>query len=507
MELINQSSNSVNVASNDYEPYYDIFLNEVFKKLIENTVAENETDVLNLLLRNWSETLIEMFDQHYDYTRDVLVIFFYTLIIVISVFGNGLICYTVLQRSGRRTNINILIVNLSISDLLMTILNIPFNVARLLLPNWPFGQVMCGLLPFVQVTSVYVSSFTMVVIAFDRYRAIIHPLMPRKHTGNTRIITVIWVLAALLAISHAVFNKVIKVFSYRLMTRCRVVYPSPDKEYRKWHTFITTLTQYVIPLAMTTAAYGRIVVRIWRRETIGDVTEQQLTSQLQAKRRTIKMLILVGIVFALCWLPLNLYHLIIDFNLSSEFLPSTTYFFMFHWLAMSSVCYNPFIYCWLNKHFRTSARKVFRYCFCHKDISPSNTAQQLNQQNRMTRPDNVLNGHCKEYSRPKTGLGGSQSTRTCFIISQLQSLGLGYNSHKDNHESSSVTVLFPLKHSRSLVELTKRDKHYPNVDDLNKHERTFQWDVTNVKQTTFCHSFFGTKNLASIRKSQSWSYV
>ncbi|XP_013780259.1 probable G-protein coupled receptor 83 [Limulus polyphemus] len=507
MELINQSSNSVNVASDDYEQYYDIFFDEVFRNLMEHTVAENETDVLKLLLRNWSETFIELFDQHYDYTKEVLVIFFYTLIIIISVFGNGLICYTVLQRGGRRTKINILIVNLSISDLLMTVLNIPFNVARLLLPNWPFGQVMCGLLPFVQVTTVYVSSFTMVCIAIDRYRAIVHPLMPRKRTGNTRIISVIWILAALLAIGHAVFNKVLKVFSYRLMMRCRVVYPSPAEEYRKWHTFITTLTQYVIPLAMTTVAYGRVVVRIWRRETIGDVTEQQLASQLQAKRRTIKMLILVGIVFAICWLPLNLYHLIIDFNLSPEFLPSTTYFFMFHWLAMSSVCYNPFIYCWLNKHFRTSARKVFRYCFCYKDISSSNTAEQFNQQNRTTPLDNVLNGHCKEYSRHKTDLGGSQSVKTCVTISHLQGPGRGKNSHKDSHDSSSPRVLFSLKRSRSLLEQANRDKNYLTVDDLHQHEVTFQWEVTNVKTTTLRHSFSANKILARIRKSQSWSYV
>lgn len=69
------------------------------------------------------------------------------------------------------------------------------------------------------------------------------------------------------------------------------------------------------------------------------------------------MLVIVVILFAVCWLPLNTYHLVVDF--SSPVGPSrhsSTVFFVCHWLAMSSVCYNPFIYFWLNDHFRAGAR-------------------------------------------------------------------------------------------------------------------------------------------------------
>ena len=41
---------------------------------------------------------------------------------------------------------------------------------RILLDDWPFGALMCNLMPFAQVTSVYVSAFTMVAIALDRYQ-------------------------------------------------------------------------------------------------------------------------------------------------------------------------------------------------------------------------------------------------------------------------------------------------------------------------------------------------
>ena len=38
-----------------------------------------------------------------------------------------------------------------------------------MLDDWPFGGMMCSLVPFTQIVSVFVSSYTMTAIAVDRY--------------------------------------------------------------------------------------------------------------------------------------------------------------------------------------------------------------------------------------------------------------------------------------------------------------------------------------------------
>ena len=80
-------------------------------------------------------------------------------------------------------------------------------------------------------------------------------------------------------------------------------------------------------------------------------------------------------LFALCWLPLNVYHLVSDVGASiSASRHNSTAFLVCHWLAMSSVCYNPFVYCWLNANFRDAVKTCGRLCL--RNVSPNSRKQQ-----------------------------------------------------------------------------------------------------------------------------------
>ena len=60
---------------------------------------------------------------------------------------------------------------------------------------------------------------------------------------------------------------------------------------------------------------------------------------------------------------MNIHHIKSDFGLGNY---SSNAFLICHWIAMSSVCYNPFIYFWLNKHYNERAKYLLRYCFTLK---------------------------------------------------------------------------------------------------------------------------------------------
>ena len=139
----------------------------------------------------------------------------YALVMAISLFGNLLVCYVVFRHRRLRSVTYTFLVNVALSDLLMTCLNIPFSVSRVLLDHWPFGDFLCSLVPFVQVMSVYVSSLTMAAIAVDRYR-VLTPLKRRLRPPHGLVIMLfLWILAAMAALPYALYSEVVPIFTYR----------------------------------------------------------------------------------------------------------------------------------------------------------------------------------------------------------------------------------------------------------------------------------------------------
>lgn len=101
--------------------------------------------------------------------------------------------------------------------------------------------------------------------------------------------------------------------------------------------------------------YGHVAKKLWIHNAVDDINIHTYICQRGKKKQTLKILVMVVLVYTICWLPLNLYMVL----LSSESISSHNglYFFL-HWLAISSSCYNPYIYCWLSDSFQIEVQKV-----------------------------------------------------------------------------------------------------------------------------------------------------
>ena len=67
-----------------------------------------------------------------------------------------------------RTITNFFLVNLAVSDCMMSLMNVTFNFVYFLNSHWPFGAAYCKIVQFVSVLSVTASVFTLVAISVDR---------------------------------------------------------------------------------------------------------------------------------------------------------------------------------------------------------------------------------------------------------------------------------------------------------------------------------------------------
>ena len=208
-----------------------------------------------------------------DFYRHLITVIAYSLIIIVSLCGNSLVLKMILTKKKLQTTTNILIAWLAVSDLLTTTLNIPFNVARFIFMNYPFPSLFCKLVPFIQVMCVYVSTFTMGVIALHRYMTVTsatsttttrssmggsgagtsssntifyHPLLLHGSFCLCIIMTIVWFLAGLLATPHSMFNQIVYVpYQNRTYIRCRAEYPQVDFNLRLTLSVEAFLTQYL----------------------------------------------------------------------------------------------------------------------------------------------------------------------------------------------------------------------------------------------------------------------
>uniref|UniRef100_UPI00358F75E3 neuromedin-K receptor-like n=1 Tax=Myxine glutinosa TaxID=7769 RepID=UPI00358F75E3 len=260
-----------------------------------------------------------------------------------------------------RTVTNYFLVNLAVADASMAALNTSVNFVYAIHNEWYFGAGYCRFHNLFPVTAVFASIYSMTAIAVDRYMAIRHPLKPRLSAQNTRGVVVgIWLLALCLALPLCVFSHVTQGQG-RIV--CSIKWPVTISENSQLiYQFVIAALLYVLPLTVMAVTYTMVGITLWGGKIPGDSSEH-FRQQLQAKRKVVKMMIVVVITFAICWLPFHVYFLLYGFmkDIYKWHYIQQVYLAMF-WLSQSFTMYNPIIYCCLNNRFRTGFKRAFRWC-------------------------------------------------------------------------------------------------------------------------------------------------
>ncbi|XP_016310634.1 neuromedin-K receptor [Sinocyclocheilus anshuiensis] len=283
----------------------------------------------------------------------------YSSILATAVCGNLIVMWIILAHKRMRTVTSYFLLNLAFSDASMAAFNTLINFVYATHGDWYFGEAYCKFHNFFPVTSVFASIYSMSAIAVDRYMAIIHPLKPRLSATATKVIIVcIWVLAVVLAFPLCFFSTIKKLPK---RTLCYVAWPRPSEDPFMYHIIVALLV-YVLPLVVMAITYTIVGLTLWGGEIPGDSSDNY-QGQLRAKRKVVKMMIIVVVTFAICWLPYHVYFLVTGLNkqlVRWKFIQQIYLSVM--WLAMSSTMYNPIIYCCLNSRFRAGFKRAFRWC-------------------------------------------------------------------------------------------------------------------------------------------------
>ncbi|XP_065155464.1 neuropeptide F receptor isoform X2 [Atheta coriaria] len=356
-------------------------------------VEEMNATEMNRMSENMNRTISKFGDllERYLRNRGVdqpaygILIALYTVIIVVGAMGNALVILSVVRKPAMRTPRNMFIVNLAISDMLLCTFTMPLTLMEILTVYFPLGnsELLCKLVGTMQATSTFVSTISIVAIALDRYQVIIYPTRENLQlVGAAIILCVIWTLAVLLSLPLFIYKKITSHhFNFNdtnvVMNYCYENWPPYLDRYV--YSIFSFIFQYSLPIIIVSAAYIRILYKLRHRFAAGFVAHDDYKNSRQQVRsrrlqRTNMLLVSISVIFFTSWMPLNLFNLIAD-TLDIDFTTQSMkiVYAVCHMMGMSSACWNPVLYGWLNDNFW----KEFQDIMCIKSNSSNTRARDL----------------------------------------------------------------------------------------------------------------------------------
>ncbi|KAF7249392.1 Neuropeptide Y receptor type 6 [Varanus komodoensis] len=310
---------------------------------------------------NSSKSQVMQFEScHPSLPAIFLLITAYAIVTLVGLVGNLCLIVIIRKQKENQNVTNILIANLSISDIFICVMCIPFTVAYTLMDYWVFGEAMCKLTSFVQSMSITVSTFSLVLIAVERYQLIVNPRGWKPNISHAFwAIIFIWAFSLIISTPFFIFHQItddpLRNLSYHNdiyanKVVCIEVWPSIEE--RLGFTTTMLVFQYFFPLVFIFICYLRIFVCLRKRHNKVDKVREN-ENRLNENKRINIMLISIVLTFGTCWLPLNVFNIVFDWNYEALMnCHHNVVFTLCHLVAMISTCVNPVFYGFLNKNFQ-----------------------------------------------------------------------------------------------------------------------------------------------------------
>lgn len=230
---------------------------------------------------------------------------------IVSIVGNFIVAYVLIKRwkvllKNRPTYQFIL--NLVISDLVVSVLACPFEFARRLTGKWIFGTALCKIIDYVEISASGTAVISHALIAADRYRSLAFPhLLKLKSRFVRQLIALSWIVPAVASAPYLYMFEVIDHPSYihahlPLCTPIAIPIPWLDKLYEAVEFGLL----FFSPFCVICWCYYHVI-----RLTLGSRQHHVSGAQVptaeialrRSKKRVTKTACLIVVAFIICWSP------------------------------------------------------------------------------------------------------------------------------------------------------------------------------------------------------------
>ncbi|XP_067828442.1 melanopsin-A [Heptranchias perlo] len=296
---------------------------------------------------------------------------------ITGIMGNFLVIYAFCRSKSLWNPANTFIINLAISDFLMSITQAPIFFTTSLYKSWIFGEKGCEVYAFCGALFGITSMITLVVIAMDRYFVITRPLASIGVLSKKRAVLIllgVWLYA--LAWSLPPFFGWSAYVPEGLMTSCTWDYMTFTPSVRAY-TMLLFCFVFFIPLGIIIYCYifiFRAILSSSRNvEKIGGNTNKESRKRYQRMKNEWKMAkiaLIVILLYVFSWSPYSIVALTAFAGYASILTPYMNSVPAV--IAKASAIYNPIVYAITHPKYRMAIAKYIPFLRCllrlsHKD--------------------------------------------------------------------------------------------------------------------------------------------
>ncbi|XP_060064131.1 QRFP-like peptide receptor [Ylistrum balloti] len=316
---------------------------------------------------------------------------------LIAIVGNLLIILIVWQNKKMRTVTNYYIVNMAVSDLFVASFSIWMHLVDDVTEGWTVGGFMCKFNPFVQITAMCASVFTLMALACDRFFAIMFPLKSRVTQRKVSIVAVfVWLSSISIGIPVLfVYTYTERKWSDFTEKFCTDVWPavqeadgdcdSGRQSRRAFWTCVVVVLNW-IPLVVMTITYSVLFVRLRKQKIVPSTGSISMSSvQQKSKKKVVKMLFAVLLAFIFCTIPFQvakLYELYreVEDQTGNSKLPDwyNPVYFAAVTLLYANSAINPMVYGGMNENFRNGLKDIISSIFTKHGSHRRDSGRSLN---------------------------------------------------------------------------------------------------------------------------------
>ena len=289
----------------------------------------------------------------------------YPIVFVVGVIGNLSVCAIILRSKTKKFHSakGYFILNLALSDLMVLLLYLPFDLAYLENHSiWPFGFFLCKFINVLTNVSVTVSGSTLICIGYERYKVIVRSLTSRIRKRKAVFMVIFtWAYSCLLQLP---FLFALTIDSSG-MCQIDINWWSNTLTFHLTYIMALFAPQFLIPAVCIILFYAGIIFHLRSAHQMnskrGIYTSEDVSEKRgKQNRKTTKLLTGLALVYAICILPQKAVLLAIIANPELLKSSSTRQVYEFtRLLTTANSCLNPVLYTTISRGFRKDLKTIF----------------------------------------------------------------------------------------------------------------------------------------------------